>query len=209
MTRALVSEAHALAGVNRDQLRREIRNEYREVARNPDRGFHFHTGRQLARMVEYRDEWIEGIPESVIACFAGTGNPFRVARLAPGERVVDLGCGAGIDSFIAARQVGPTGAVVGVDMTPEMLEKARTARAETGIDHLEFREGYLEQIPVADRWADVVISNGVINLCPDKPTALREIQRVLRPGGRIQIADILVSRPVSDTAKQRIDLWTG
>ncbi len=204
-----MTEAHAIAGLNQDVLRQEIRHEYREVALHPDRGFHFHTGRRLARIVEYRDEWLEGIPESVVACFAGTGNPFSVAPLAPGERVVDLGCGAGIDSFIAANHVGPEGAVVGIDMTPEMLDTARSAKAETGTAHLEFRLGYLEQIPVEDGWADVVISNGVVNLCPDKHAAFREIHRVLKPGGRLQIADILVSRPVSDSAKQRIDLWTG
>ena len=202
---AEVSTGH----VDRETLRREIRNEYREVAQHPARGFHFHTGRPLARIVEYRDEWLDGIPESVVECFAGTGNPFSVQPLAAGERVVDLGCGAGIDSFIAAHSVGPSGAVVGVDMTPEMLEKAEDARAHMEVDHVEFRRGYLEDLPVTDGWADVVISNGVVNLCPDKEATFREIHRVLKPGGRIQIADILVHRPVSDAAKQRIDLWTG
>lgn len=204
-----MTEAHAIGGLDRNVLRQEIRNEYREVARHPDRGFHFHTGRTLARLVEYRDEWLEGIPEPVISRFAGTGNPFSIRPLVTGERVVDLGCGAGIDSFIAARHVGPEGAVVGIDMTPEMLDTARSARAEAGMGHLDFRQGYLEQIPVDDGWADVVISNGVINLCPDKSVTFREIHRVLKPGGRLQIADILVSRPVSDSAKRRIDLWTG
>jgi SAM-dependent methyltransferase len=204
-----MTEAHAIGGLDREVLRQEIRNEYREVARDPDRGFHFHTGRTLARLVEYRDEWLEGVPEPVISRFAGTGNPFSARLLEPGERVVDLGCGAGIDSFIAARLVGAEGAVVGIDMTPEMLDTARAAKAETGIEQLEFRQGYLEQLPVEDEWADVVISNGVINLCPDKGATFREIHRVLKPGGRLQIADILVSRPVSNAAKQRIDLWTG
>jgi SAM-dependent methyltransferase len=204
-----MTEAHAIGGLDREVLRQEIRNEYREVAQDPDRGFHFHTGRKLARLAEYRDEWLEGIPEPVISRFAGTGNPFSVRLLQPGEQVVDLGCGAGIDSFIAAQLVGPEGAVVGVDMTPEMLDTARAAKAETGIEQLEFRQGYLEQLPIEDEWADVVISNGVINLCPDKGVTFREIHRVLKPGGRLQIADILVSRPVSNAAKQRIDLWTG
>jgi SAM-dependent methyltransferase len=204
-----MTEAHAIGGLDREVLRQEIRNEYREVARDPDRGFHFHTGRTLARLVEYRDEWLEGVPEPVISRFAGTGNPFSVRLLEPGERVVDLGCGAGIDSFIAARLVGAEGAVVGIDMTPEMLDTARAAKADTGIEQLDFRQGYLEQLPVEDGWADVVISNGVINLCPDKGATFREIHRVLKPGGRLQIADILVSRPVSNAAKQRIDLWTG
>jgi arsenite methyltransferase len=204
-----MTEAHAVPRLDHEVLRREIRHEYREVVRHPDRGFHFHTGRRLAEILEYPPEWLEGIPESVIACFAGTGNPFGIRPLRPGDRVVDLGCGAGIDSFIAARQVGQEGAVLGVDMTPEMLERARSGKAETGLGHLEFRQGYLEHLPVEDGWADVVISNGVMNLCPDKGAVFREIGRALKPGGRLQIADILVSRPVSDSAKQRVDLWTG
>lgn len=195
--------------VDLDLLREAIRCEYREVARAPSKGFHFHTGRRLARIVEYRDEWLKGIPESVIECFAGTGNPFRIAPLRPGERVVDLGCGAGIDSFIAARQVGETGAVIGVDMTREMLDKACRAREETGDDRIEFRQGYFEELPVEDEWADVVISNGAINLCPDKMGVYRETFRVLRVGGRLQIADIMVDTPVSPEAKRKIDLWTG
>jgi len=163
----------------------------------------------VPEIVEYRDEWLEGVPESVIECFAGTGNPFRVAPLETGERVVDLGCGAGIDSFIAARQVGPTGAVVGVDMTQDMLDKANGALEESGLSHLQFKNGFFEEVPVEDGWADVVISNGAVNLCPDKLGVYREIHRVLKPGGRMQFADILVAKPVSQEAKNRIDLWTG
>ncbi len=158
---------------------------------------------------EYRDEWLAGVPESVIECFAGTGNPFRVARLGTGERVVDLGCGAGIDSFIAANQVGETGAVIGIDMTREMLDKATAAKAQQGLKQVEFRQGFLEELPVEDGWADVVISNGVVNLCPDKDQAYGEIFRVLKPGGRMQLADIMVNVPVSEGAKRKIDLWTG
>ena len=196
-------------GLDQDYLREEIKKEYRIVADNPNKGFHFHTGRKLAKIVEYRDEWLESIPESVIECFAGTGNPFRVSPLRPGERVVDLGCGAGIDSFVAAKQVGPTGAVLGIDMTSEMLEKADRAREESGLEQLEFRKGYFEEVPVEDGWADVVISNGAVNLCPDKLGIYREIKRLLKPGGRMQIADILVAKPVSQEAKRKIDLWTG
>jgi SAM-dependent methyltransferase len=195
--------------IDRKELREAIQGEYCDVARSPDRGFHFHTGRRLAAIVGYRDEWLEGIPERAIERFAGTGNPFRMGTLRPGERVVDLGCGAGIDSLIAGAQVGPSGSVIGVDMTAEMLEEARRAGEEAGLPHVEFRTGYLEELPVEDGWADVVISNGVINLCPDKVGAFGEIHRVLRPGGRMQIGDIAVERPVSEASKLKIDLWTG
>jgi arsenite methyltransferase len=190
-------------------LRRAIREEYAEVATIPEKGFHFHTGRPLARMLEYADEWLEGIPESSIESFAGTGNPFSLGDLRPGERVVDVGCGAGIDSLIAAKKAGPDGHVIGVDMTPSMLEKARQGAKEAGLRNVEFREGYAEELPVEDGWADVVISNGVLNLMPDKAAALEEMSRVLKPNGRLQIGDILVQKAVSESAKRKIDLWTG
>jgi arsenite methyltransferase len=192
-----------------DTLRRAIREEYAEVAANPERGFHFHTGRPLARMLEYADEWLEGLPESSIESFAGTGNPFSLGELRPGESVVDVGCGAGIDSLIAAKKVGPDGRVIGVDMTPSMLEKARQGAKEAGLKNVEFREGYAEELPIVDGWADVVISNGVLNLMPDKSAALEEVSRVLKPNGRLQIGDILVQKAVPESAKRKIDLWTG
>jgi arsenite methyltransferase len=190
-------------------LREAIREEYAEVASNPQKGFHFHTGRPLARMLEYADEWLEGIPESSVESFAGTGNPFSLGELLPGERVVDVGCGAGIDSLVAAKQVTPDGRVIGVDMTPSMLEKARRAAEGAGLKGVEFREGYAEALPVEDGWADVVISNGVLNLMPDKDAALAEMSRVLKPRGRLQIGDILVQKAVPESAKRNIDLWTG
>jgi arsenite methyltransferase len=190
-------------------LREAIQAEYAEVAATPEKGFHFHTGRPLARKLEYADEWLTGIPESSIESFAGTGNPFSLGQLVPGERVVDVGCGAGIDSLIAAKKVGPEGRVIGVDMTPAMLEKARTAAREMGFENVEFREGFAEELPVDDGWADVVISNGVLNLMPDKAAALEEMARVLTPDGRLQIGDILVQKPVPESARRRIDLWTG
>ncbi len=195
--------------LDRDVLRNAIRDEYEVVAHDPRRGFHFHTGRPLAALLGYADEWLEGVPEASIESFAGTGNPLSLGPLQPGQRVVDVGAGAGIDSLIAARMVGLDGQVVGVDMTPSMLEKARAAAAEAGLSNVEFREGYGEALPVQDGWADVVISNGVLNLMPDKRAALREMARVLKPGGRLQIADILVQREVPAAAKQKIDLWTG
>jgi SAM-dependent methyltransferase len=195
--------------LDREILREEIRKEYCEVAQNPNQDFHFHTGRVLARITEYPDEWLDEVPEEAVEAFAGTGNPFNIRQLEAGEKVVDLGCGAGIDSFIAAYQVGERGAVIGIDMTPEMLDKALRLKGNGSFPQVEFRAGYLEDIPVEDGWADVVISNGVVNLTPDKAKTYAEMNRVLKPGGRIQIADILVSRAVSDEAKNRIDLWTG
>jgi SAM-dependent methyltransferase len=196
-------------GLDLDRLRQAIQEEYTAVARDPGRGYHFHTGRPLADMLGYHDDWLEGLPEDSIASFAGTGNPFRIGQLRPGERVVDIGCGAGIDSLIAAKMVGPDGQVIGVDMTPAMLEMARKSAHEARAGHVEFREGLAESLPVPDGWADVVISNGALNLLPDKLAALQEMARVLKPSGRLQIGDILVQQAVPEDAKQQIDLWTG
>ena len=148
-------------------LRDAIQAEYQEVAENPDQGFHFHTGRPLARIRGYSDAWLEDIPETAIESLAGTGNPFSLGAIGEGEHVVDVGCGAGLDSLIAARMVGSRGAAIGVDMTPAMLERARSAAAEGRFENVSFEEGVGEDLPVADEWADVVISNGVLNLMPD------------------------------------------
>lgn len=196
-------------GLDVEELRDAIRAEYALVAADPGQGFHFHTGRRLASILGYSEEWFEGIPEDSIASFAGTGNPFSLGTLQVGERVVDVGCGAGIDSLIAAKMVGPAGAVIGIDMTPAMLERARRSAAGGNFSNVSFREGLGESLPVPDEWADVVISNGVLNLFPDKFVGLREIARVLRPGGRLQIGDILVQKSVGDKARRDIDLWKG
>ena len=201
--------AQPIAGLDVRALREAIHDEYAAVARDPDQGFHFHTGRRLTQLLGYEDEWLDGIPEPTIASFAGTGNPFRLGQIASGSHVVDVGCGAGIDSLIASRMVGDAGRVIGVDMTVAMLEKARRSAAEIAASNVDFREGLAETLPVDDEWADVVISNGVMNLCPDKLAALREMARVLQPGGRLQIGDILVQKAVGDGAKRNIDLWKG
>lgn len=195
--------------LNTEELRASIRQEYAAVANEPERGFHFHTGRKLAQILGYPDEWIDGLPAGAVESMAGTGNPFSLGELRAGETVVDAGSGAGADSLIAARLVGPTGRVIGVDMTPEMIAKARRNAEEAGLTNAEFRQGYLENLPVPDEWADVVISNGVLNLVPDKDAALREMHRVLKPGGRLQVADIALQKPVPDDAKGDVSLWTG
>ena len=195
--------------VNVQRLRSAIQDEYAEVATTPEKGFHFHTGRPLAAMLGYEPYETDPLPDSVIESFAGVGNPFAFGQLKPGETVVEVGSGAGFDAVLATRQVGPTGRVVGVDMTPAMLEKARANATLLGLSNLEFRQAYSEELPIPDGTADVVISNGVINLSPDKAVVFGEIARVLKPGGRIQIADIIVGKAVPDAAKENIDLWTG
>jgi arsenite methyltransferase len=195
--------------VDPDALREQVRGKYREVALDPGASFHFHTGRALASRLGYESAAVGALPDRAVESFAGVGNPFSLRRLAPGERIVDVGSGAGFDSFIAADQVGPAGQVVGIDMTPEMLAKSRRTAEALGLAHVQFREGLAEALPVQDGWADVVISNGVINLCADKQVVFAEIFRVLRPGGRLQFADIANGRPVPIEALRDVDLWTG
>ena len=189
-------------------LRDEVRAKYRDVAVNPRGTFHFHTGRALARRLGYDEDIVIRMPESAIEAFAGVGNPFSHGALNAGERVVDLGSGGGFDCFVAAEQVGPEGRVVGVDMTDEMLQRSRTAAAGMGLGNVEFRKGIIEDLPVENDWADVVISNGVINLCADKRRVLNDVIRVVRPGGRLQFADIATGRTVPEAAVRNIDLWT-
>jgi SAM-dependent methyltransferase len=197
------------APVDIESLRTAIRAEYAAVAEHPDQGFHFHTGAHLAAILGYPEEWIAALPPTAVESMAGTGNPFALGELQPGERVVDCGSGSGADSLIAARVVGPSGMVIGVDMTPGMIAKARRNAEVAGLSNIEFREGVLEALPVPDGWADVVISNGVLNIVPDKTVALAEFFRVLRPDGRIQLADIVLDRPVPDGSKSDVSLWIG
>lgn len=192
-----------------DTLRSEVKNEYAVVAKDPEQGFHFHTGRRLADMLGYDEELLNLFPEKVIESFAGTGNVFKLGGLKPGEYVLDVGCGAGMDSLIAAQMVGSEGKVIGVDMTPDMITKARQNAVDTGLSNVEFIEDYSEQLPVPTKWADVIFSNGAINLSPDKDKVFSELFRVLKPGGRLQIADILVQKPVPNSAKNNLDLWAG
>ena len=197
------------APIDPEALRQEVRHKYEEVARNPSAGHHFHTGRPLARRLGYPDDLVDPLPEPAVESFAGIANPFSLRALRPGERVVDVGCGAGFDSIIAAQQTGPTGAVIGVDMTDDMLDKARRNAASLNLDHVELRKGLAEKLPVETAWADVVISNGVLNLCADKRAVFAEISRALKPGGWLQFGDIANSKPVPPDALRQIDLWTG
>lgn len=195
--------------VDTDTLREQVREKYREVAVEPNATYHFHTGRAAAARCGYDAVIVDVLPDRAVESFAGVANPFALRTLTPGERVVDAGSGAGFDSFVAAHQVGADGQVVGIDMTPEMLKKSHQTAEALGFAQVEFREGLLEAMPVKDSWADVVISNGVFNLCPDKHAVFGEALRVLRPGGHLQLADIANGRPVPPEALRDIDLWTG
>jgi len=195
--------------VDVQRLRREVQSKYREVAENPNAPYHFHTGRAHALRLGYPVSPLDQLPEEACEAFAGVANPFHWGTPAPGERVVDLGSGAGMDSFFAALCVGKGGQVLGVDMTPEMLERSRRLARKLGYGNVEFRQGLIENAPVKDSWADVVISNGVFNLCPDKLGVYREVARILRPGGRMMVADICVEKPIPEAALHDIDLWTG
>lgn len=195
--------------VDADLLRDQVKSKYREVATDPHGEHHFHTGRFLAAHLGYDEAFVASLPDVAVESFAGVANPFSLRPLQKGERVVDVGSGAGFDSFVASRLVGPTGKVVGVDMTEEMLAKARSTADMLASSTVEFREGLAERLPVEDGWADAVISNGVINLCADKRVVFSEIHRVLRPGGWLQFADIANGNPVPASALNNVDLWTA
>lgn len=197
------------AMVDPELLRAEVRQKYKEVAVDPHGTFHFHTGRPLAARLGYDPALVDALPDIAVESFAGVANPFSIADLAPGERVVDIGSGAGFDSFIAAGLVGETGEVIGVDMTDEMLDKSQNTGRDLGLSNVEFRRGLAEQLPVPDGWADVVISNGVFNLCADKRAVFHEVFRALRPGGRLQFADIANGNEVPEDAVRDVDLWTA
>lgn len=191
-------------------LRREIEAMYSRVADSPDGDFHFHRGPDYAaRTLGYDHEELDRLPAEVTSRFAGIGNPHAIGRLPAGATVLDVGCGAGMDLLLAARRVGPTGHAIGVDMTESMRAQAAAGAMACGLTNVEVREGDATRLPVDDRSVDVVISNGVLNLVPRKDLALAELARVLKPGGRVQIADIVLGEELPDSALHDIDLWTG
>src|SRR6266542_6993938 len=190
-------------------LKSEIKRTYAEVSQEPEKDFIFPTGREWAQDLDYSEELLARVPEAAVESFAGVANPFSLGELEAGEWVLDLGCGAGTDTLVAAQMVGPKGHVTGIDMTPEMLAKARSAAEGMGLANVELVEGEAEQLPFEDETFDIVISNGVIDLVPDKDAVFSEIFRVLKPGGRIQIADVSIQKPVSEEGRRNIDLWTG
>jgi SAM-dependent methyltransferase len=196
------------AGIDLGLLKSEIKKTYASVSEDPATERIFPTGRAWAEDLDYPPE-LRAVPDTAVASYAGVANPFSLGRLEPGERVVDLGCGAGTDTLVAAQMVGPEGHVTGIDMTPEMLVRARRAADELGVRNVELVEAEVERLPLADESVDVVISNGVIDLVPDKDAVFSEIYRVLRRGGRMQVADVTLQRPVSEEGKRNIDLWTG
>lgn len=192
-----------------ETLRREVQYKYAELAENPDQTFHFHHDRPLAEILGYPMDMVDAMPGQAVESFAGVGNPFSAGTIEHGQCVLDIGSGAGFDSFIAAQAVGPTGKVIGVDMTDAMLTKSRDSASLMGLDHVEFRHGFVEDLPVPDGSIDVAISNGVINLCPDKYAAFREIFRAVKPGGRLLLSDIVAHKEVPDSVKENVDLWTA
>jgi arsenite methyltransferase len=192
-----------------ETLKCEIKKTYALVSSEPETDFIFPTGRAWALDLGYPPDLLARVPDGSAESFAGVANPFSLGALAPGEHVLDLGSGAGTDSLVAAQMVGGGGSVAGVDMTPEMIAKARASADELGVENVVFVESEAERLPFADGSFDVVISNGVIDLIPDKDAVFAELSRVLRPGGRLQLADVTIQRPVSEEGRRNIDLWTG
>jgi arsenite methyltransferase len=195
--------------VDVDVLREAIQRTYTEVSTEQAKDFIFPTGRDWAEELDYPQPELSRVPDATVASFAGVANPFSLGRLERGETVLDLGCGAGTDLLIAAQMAGPATRVIGVDMTATMLRRAREGADAMGLAGVDLHEALIESLPLGDASVDVVISNGVIDLVPDKAAVFAEIDRVLRPGGRVQIADVVIHTEVSEDARKRIDLWTG
>jgi arsenite methyltransferase len=197
------------APVDVEVLRDEIEKTYSDVAHEPQKEFIFPTGRAWAQELGYPEPELSRVPDATAQSFAGVANHFSLGRIGPGSVVLDLGCGAGTDLLIAAQMAGREGRAIGVDMTGSMLERARESARELGLENIELHQCLIESLPLPDESVDVVMSNGVIDLVPDKEAVFAELNRVLRPGGRLQLADVVIHTEVSEDARQRIDLWTG
>jgi arsenite methyltransferase len=197
------------AGVDARELEAKVKDMYRHVAEQPEGNYHFELGRPLAERLGYPSDILDRVPEGACESFAGVGYFFDLAELAEGERVIDLGSGSGMDVFFAAEQVGRSGAVAGVDFTAEQLHKSRRIARELGYSQVEFREGRIEELPAESESVDCVISNGVINLAPDKRAVFAEAHRVLRPGGRLAIADIVSEQQMNESIVCDADLWAS
>ena len=201
--------ADKLQNVDVDSLESQVKDMYTKVAEKPHEEYHFEMGRGLTERLGYPVEDLDRIPAEAIDSFAGVGYYFHLAKLAPGETVVDLGSGSGTDTFVAALKVGDGGRVVGIDMTDAQLEKASSLRDRDGFAGVEYRKSYIEALPIGDASVDAVISNGVINLSPDKPAVFREVARILKPGGRLAIADIVTRSQLPETVSCNADLWAA
>jgi arsenite methyltransferase len=206
---ASTGDIASTAPIDVDVLREEIQKTYTDVSGRPEENFVFPTGRAWADELGYPKEFLDRIPEATVESFAGVGNHFKLGSLDQGETVLDLGCGAGTDLLVSAQMVGPEGKAIGIDMTEAMVRRARQSASDMGLTNVTVYEGLIENVPLDDESVDVVISNGVIDLVPDKDAVFTEIWRVLRSGGRLQVADITIKRPVSEEGKRDIDLWTG
>lgn len=203
------TEQRPLAPIDHEALLGKVRRMYRAVAETPEESFHFETGRGVAERLGYPAAVLDGVPAGAVESFAGVGYFFDLADLQPGESVLDLGAGSGMDAFVAAQHVGDDGRVVGIDVTPEQLAKADRLRSDNGLENVEFEAARIEDLPFEDEAFDAVISNGVINLIPDKDAAFAEAARVLRPGGRLALADIVTELPLTDAIVCDVDLWAS
>jgi SAM-dependent methyltransferase len=196
--------------LDKERLKSEVHAIYAKVAENPQGDFHFHRGAEYAaRLLGYDPTELNKLPETATAAFAGVGNPFIMDPLPPGATVIDIGTGAGMDCLLAGRRVGQAGSVVGIDMTDAMLQRARDGAAEAGLSHVRFEKAEMTDLPLESSTVDLVISNGVFNLAPDKKAVFNELHRVVTPGGRLQFADIIVGTELSEEVRNNIDLWTG
>ncbi len=206
---ALAGEEPVVKEHNPAEIRAEVVTKYRAVAESPEGAFPYPVGRQSALGLGYEHAWVDTIPTQVVERFVGVGNPFALRRPREGQSVLDLGCGCGFDCFVASMLVGPRGRVVGVDLSPEMLQVPRRALGQWHVRNVQFVEASVEQLPLEEEAFDLVVSNGALNLVPDKDVAFREIRRVLRPAGQLAVADLLADEAIPEEVFARKDAWSA